>query len=250
MEQFDNDVKSHEHSLTVLNQLIQYDNFLEGIESVADMGCGGGYDIAWWASLESPFDDPPVPFNYQCYAIDIDTKKINATLPDNVHVIEANFENKVLPKPVDFMWSHNSFQYALNPLNTLKLWNQQLNENGMLYICVPAQQHIKNNHLIKTSAHYQYFNHTLTNLVYMLAVNGFDCNDAYFLKEPGDPWIHAAVYKTGIEPMDPRTTSWHDLDKLNLLNPSMRESLLRYGTVREDNLIFLWLDRSWHFCKD
>jgi hypothetical protein len=58
------------------------------------------------------------------------------------------------------------------------------------------------------------------------------------------------VYKTGIEPMDPRTTSWAKLANMNLLNNSMKESVLRHGFVKEDELIFTWLDRSWHYCKD
>jgi hypothetical protein len=83
----------------------------------------------------------------------------------------------------------------------------------------------------------------------MLAVNGFDCNDAYFMKEAEEPWLHAAVYKTGIEPMDPRTTSWADLARLELLNGSMVKCVNRYGKLNEDELIFKWLDQDFHFCN-
>lgn len=250
MAHFENDTQSHQHSLTILNQLAQYDNFLENLSSVADMGCGYGYDITWWAQKENNFEDPPKPYNYTCYAIDLEPSYISSSLPNNVHVIHGDFEKKLLPHAVDFMWSHNSFQYALNPINTLKIWNEQLNENGMLYICVPTQRYTKNNRLVRDSANYEYFNHTLSNLTYMLAVNGFDCNDAYFLKNEAEPWIHAAVYKSSIEPMDPRKTSWSDLAALNLLNASMVESINKYGCVKENELIFTWLDRSWHYCKD
>lgn len=250
MAQFENGNQSHQHSLSIFNQLRQYQNFLEGIESIADMGCGSGNDIAWWAQLQNTNYEPARPYNFKCYAIDKNSKQIDVTLPNNVHVIEADFENKVLPKPVDFMWCHDSFQYAINPMNTLRLWNQQMNENGMLYICLPTQRYVRLNRMERYSENYQYFSYTLSNLVYMLAVNGFDCNDAYFLKEADEPWIHAAVYKTGIEPMDPRTTSWADLAELDLLNDSMRKSVNKYGKLNESELIFVWLDRSWHFCKE
>lgn len=249
MAQFENGLKSHEHSLTVFNEFVRYHDFLLGLQGVADMGCGNGYDLLWWAQLENTLMEPSEPFNYHCYAVDINVKQIDVSYPDNVHVIEADFETKVLPRPVDFMWSHNSFQYAINPVNTLKIWNQQLNENGMLYICVPTQRYDFNSHMSRFSGNYEYYNHTMSNLIYMLAVNGFDCNDAYFMKEAGEPWLHAAVYKTGIEPMDPRTTSWANLAALDLLNSSMVKCVNRYGKLNEDELVFKWLDQDFHFCR-
>lgn len=250
MALFENDAQSHQHSLSILNQLSQYDSFLENLSSIADMGCGLSDDIVWWAEKENNFEDPPVPYNYTCYAIDHDSRMLDRNLPDNVHKITADFETKVLPRPVDFIWSHNSFQYALNPVNTLKLWNEQMNENGMLYICVPTQRYTKHNRMLRGTADFEYYSHTLGNLIYMLAVNGFDCNDAYFLKEQAEPWIHAAVYKSAVEPMDPRTTSWAKLAELGLLNKSMKDSVTKYGYLEENDLIFSWLDRSWHYSRD
>jgi hypothetical protein len=84
----------------------------------------------------------------------------------------------------------------------------------------------------------------------MLAVNGFDCRDAYFLKEENSPWISAAVYKTEIEPMDPKTTSWYDLADLNLLNDSVVNSLNKYGYVKQDEIITNWLDKDFHTSKE
>jgi trans-aconitate methyltransferase len=250
MARFENDLQSHQHSLTILNQLAQYDNFLENLSSIADMGCGLSDDIVWWATKENTFEEPPVPYNYTCYAVDHDSKMLDRNLPDNVHKIVADFETKTLPRPVDFIWSHNSFQYALSPVNTLRLWNQQMNENGMLYICVPTHRYTQHNRMVRISASHEYYSHTMSNLMYMLAVNGFDCNDAYFLKNQTEPWIHAAVYKTAIEPMDPRQTSWEQLAALDLLNPSAAACVNKYGHVKEDELIFTWLDRSWHYCRD
>ena len=36
---------SHNHSLETLNQLVEYDEFMESITSVVDLGCGNGDDM-------------------------------------------------------------------------------------------------------------------------------------------------------------------------------------------------------------
>lgn len=251
MARFSNAHKSHEHSLTTLELIAQFDDFMQSITSIADMGCGGGLDIAWWATRENQLFEPPRPFNYRCYAIDTDTKQIDIDLPKNVHVLQADFESKpVLSSPVDMIWCHDSFQYALNPLNTLKLWNQQLSPGGVLYICVPAHRYTAPGKLVEESASFEYFHYTLTNLVYMLAVNGFDCSGANLRKDAGDPWIHAMVYKSQHAPMDPRTTSWAHLSEKGLLNESMKSSISKKGFIDRNDLIFGWLDKDWHLDRD
>jgi hypothetical protein len=81
----------------------------------------------------------------------------------------------------------------------------------------------------------------------MLAVNGFDCRDAYMLKQFNDPWINVAVYKSNIEPMDPATTSWHDLIVTGLLNPTVVESITQYGYLRQEDIVYPWLDKENYF---
>jgi len=84
----------------------------------------------------------------------------------------------------------------------------------------------------------------------MLAVNGFDCNDAYFLKEENDPWLHVAVYKSDVAPMDPKTTTWYQLAEKNLLNDSVVACLNKYGYVRQEELVTSWLDKDFYFPKE
>lgn len=81
----------------------------------------------------------------------------------------------------------------------------------------------------------------------MLAVNGFDCRDAYFLKEENSPWLHAAVYKSEVEPMDPVSTSWYTLAEKNLLNDSVVDCLNRYGYVRQEEILTTWLNKDFHY---
>lgn len=252
MAQFKNAWASHEHSLQTLDLLFQYDSFLDSIESVADFGCGTGLDTKWWANLHTR-DDPPEPRNYLTYAVDKNLTNIDPELrtQDNVYIVDADIDGIDVPVPrlVDFIWCHDTFQYITDPMRTLRTWNEQLTVNGMLLMIFPQMQHYAYNRLQTHSRNGCYYNHNIVNLIYMLAVNGFDCRDAYFLKEENDPWLSAAVYKTDIAPMDPKTTTWYDLADLNLVNDSVMLSLNKYGYVRQEELVTIWLDKDFHFPK-
>jgi len=245
--------ESHEHSLQTLNLLYSYDSFLDSLEFVADFGCGHGLDTKWWATLETR-DDPPEPRNYKTYAVDINTGSLDKEVKDldNVFVINEDFDSNdcPVPRPIDLIWCHNSFQYVTNPVSTLKTWNQQLVENGMMILIFPQNTHYAYNRLVNNSYNGCYYNHNIVNLMYMLAVNGFDCKDAYFLKEENSPWLHAAVYKSNIAPMDPKRTSWYDLADLNLVSDSVKQSLNKFGYVKQEEILTTWLDKDFHFAKE
>jgi hypothetical protein len=83
-----------------------------------------------------------------------------------------------------------------------------------------------------------------------LAVNGFDCRDAYAKKEENNPWLHLAVYKSDIAPMNPATTSWFDLADLGLLNDSIVASLNKYSHVRQEDIVYPWLDKDFYRVKN
>lgn len=250
MAQFRNAQESHEHSRDVLDMLYQYDTFMDSISVVADMGCGEGLDVNWWATLMTR-DDPPEPHDYVVYAIDKNTKSIEPDIlkNKNVRVIEGDFEQRLLSRDVDLMWSHDSFQYAMNPLGTLKVWNEQMSVNGMLVLNVPLHTTYGYDRLNTRSFSGCYYTYNICNLMYMLAVNGFDCRDCYIYMAPNYGWIHMAVYKS-MAPMDPARTTWFDLADKNLVNDSVMGSLNKYGHVRQEELIFTWLDKDWRFAKN
>jgi SAM-dependent methyltransferase len=256
MDHFNNEHQSHAHSLEILNLINRYEDFMDSISTVADMGCGIGADIIWANAtyIETSVDgiyETERKRNLKCYAVDKNTTQIDKdTLPPNVNVITADFERRCLPIPVDMIWCHNSFQYAVNPMATLKLWNEQMNENGMLYICIPYQSTYQNNRLVLRSNSYNYYNHNFLSMVYMLAVNGFDCRDAYFLKRRENPWLHIAVYKGHHKPMDPAETSWYDIAERNLINDYMKNSLHKYGYIRQEDILYAWLDKDFHYVED
>lgn len=253
MAQFKTAYESHSHSKKTLDILYGYDAFLDSLEVVADFGCGLGLDTEWWAKLETR-DDPPEPRNYLVYSIDKKISRMDNNIKNllNVHTFDDNFDGPhfELPKPVDLIWSHDSFQYVTDPIGTLKNWNRLMNLNGMLLLIFPQAQHYAYNRLQVHSYNNVYFNHNIVNLIYMLAVNGFDCNDAYFYKEENSPWLHAAVYKSNIAPMDASSTTWYQLAEMNLLNESVVDCLTRYGYIKQDEIITNWLDKDFYFPKE
>lgn len=212
------------------------------------MGCGTGEDILWWANLTTR-DDPPEPHNYKCYAVDKDQSKLNQipNLPNLVKINQDFTDERILPTQVDFIWAHDSLQYSHNPLETLKRWNQQMNVNAMLVVCVPQHSGVVYNKYYSRSYNHCFYNFTPANLIYMLAVNGFDCRDAYLLKRHNDPWIHMAVYKSDIAPMDVKTTTWLDLAEKNLLHPSVVGCLNKYGHIQQEEILYPWLDKENYF---
>lgn len=253
MEPFKNASDSHLHSLETLNVLYGYDSFLDSLEFIADFGCGQGLDTQWWATLETR-DEPPEPRNYKVYAVDNNINQFDqsiANLP-NVHTFDYDLDDQhfVLPRPVDLIWCHDTFQYLINPVNALKTWNNAMNVDAMLILVLPQSQHYYYNRLQAHSYNNVYYNYNIVNLMYMLAVNGFDCRDAYFYKEENNPWLHAAVYKSNIAPMDPTTTNWYHLAELDLLNDSVVKCLHKYGCVKQEEIVTAWLDKDFHFSKE
>lgn len=235
------------HSLKILNQLREYDSFLDSLRTIADMGCGSGEDITWWATLQSR-DDPPEPYNYNCFAVDRDASKL-AQIPNlpNINKCQRDFNQHCVPVSIDLMFSHDSLQYSINPIETLNQWNQMMTVNGMLVLAIPQHSGVEYSKYYSRTHNGCFYHFTPTNLIYMLAVNGFDCRDAYLLKEFNDTWIQIAVYKSDVAPMDPATTTWFDLIDKNLLHPSIVNSITQFGHLRQEDIVMPWLDRENYF---
>ena len=249
MALFKNAYYSHEHSLEVLNLLYGYDSFLDNIRTVADMGCGQGLDVEWWSTLETQ-DDVPEPRNYRVYAIDQNIKQLDShILRNNVTAIEGNFENLLLSGKVDLMWSHDSLQYARDPFKCLATWKSQLNNDGMLILSVPQTTYVHNSNLIIENHNHQYYSYNILNLIYMLAISGFDCNDAYFYRKKNTPWLYAAVYASEHGPLTQQAT-WYDLAERNLINDSVVNSVNRFGYARLEDLVVRWLDKDFYKITD
>jgi SAM-dependent methyltransferase len=247
MNIFANEQASHEHSLRTLGLLANFNDFMDSISTICDMGCGIGNDLAWWAT-RTYLDDNDVerPYNYRCIGVDTDTSRSQHNI-SNMEIFNGDFETYKLDAPADVLWSHDSFRYAINPLATLKHWRNQMTDNGMLVMIVPQTINIAYNKLSVRSLPLNYYHYTITNLLYMLAVNGFDCNAGHFVKYPNDPWVHCVAYRSDIEPMDPKTTSWYTLADKKLLPDTAIACIDRYGYLKQEELQTHWLDRQ--FCN-
>lgn len=236
------------HSLSVLELIQQYDTFLEGIKHVADMGCGTGEDIQWWATLTN--NNPiPEPYNFNCFAVDKDASKL-AQIPTrkNLHKVNEAFDKQYLfPVQIELMLAHDSLQYSTNPLHTLKMWNEYMKTNGMLILSVPQHTGIAYDQQYSRGYNGCYIHYNPIMLIYMLAVNGFDCRDAYLLKKFQEPWIDMVVYKSDVPPMNPDTTTWFDLIDKELLHPSMVNSLNANGYLKQEEIVMPWLDKELYF---
>jgi hypothetical protein len=250
MIHFKNEIESHEHSLSVLKLLYEYDSFMDSISVVADMGCGSGLDANWWATLMNR-EDPPKPHDYIVYAVDKNISRLDPNTQSlaNVVPIQGDFNERIIPRAVDLVWSHDSFQYSIDPLRTLHNWNNMMNVNGMLVLMVPQHQSYEYDRIKTCSYSGSYYHYNVCNLMYMLAVNGFDCRDCYVWTDTNNNWLYFAVYKS-FAPLDPAATSWHDLADLKLINDSAMESLNKYGYIRQEELLFSWLDKDLRFAKN
>jgi SAM-dependent methyltransferase len=247
MIKFNNAEESHAHSLKVLETLYEFDDFMESVSTMVDMGCGAGLDLEWWATRTTR-DDTPKPLNIRCYGIDQQESLSVAKRVKNVYYRPQNFEEPIQePKEnekYDVVWSHDSFQHCVNPLATLANWWHSMSPDGMLCIVVPQTTNLDNNDQNFDSYDGCYYHWTVTTLIYALAVNGFDCRGGFLNKQPQDPWIYAMVYKSEHAPMDPRKTKWFDLMEKNLIPESAVQSFTKYGYVRQKDLVLTWLDRS------
>jgi len=243
MDLFQSPGASHQHSLQTIESIAAYDDFMDSLNVICDMGCGNGLDILWWANATYIDDsDKKQPRNYKCYGVDLNTSMV-ADCPDDMRLITQDFEEPLRNMPlIDLLWCHDSFRFATNPLNTLGVWNQQVNDNGMICLTVPQTVNIVYNKTVTRTFPGCYYSYNITNLLYMLAVSGFDCKDGHFVKYPNDPWIHCVAYKSEHVPMDPKKTSWYDLVSKGLLPDSADKSIDKYGYLKQEDLQTHWLN--------
>lgn len=243
---FDSPQHSHAHSQTTLETLYQYDDFMASIRIMADMGCGDGLDLEWWATRTTR-DEKPLPLNIRCVGIDRQDQLPMAHRYRNITFQQQDFETEpihVHRDRFDLMWCHDSFQYVIDPFRTLTQWRAALDTNGMLILIVPQTTNLVNNRQEFQQRDFCYHHWSLVSLIHVLAVCGFDCQDGFFLKRPEDHWLHAVVYRSEHEPMDPRVTTWYELREKGLLPESAAHSVYHRGYLDQKDLVLRWLDRS------
>jgi hypothetical protein len=144
----------------------------------------------------------------------------------------------------DVLWCHDSFQYAINPIGTLSRWWHIASDGAMLAIVVPQTTNFQARQQVFSQATGVYYHYTLVSLIHMLAIAGWDCRSGFFKKKINDPWLHAVVYKSSLEPSNPKTTTWHQLSELELLPTSAVKSIQAHNYLRQQDLVIPWIDHS------
>ena len=236
---------SHQHSLETLNQLFEYDDFMFSIRNVVDLGCGAGDDLVWWATRATR-DDVPEPLNIQCVGVDLAERLPVAHEHQNITYQRTNFEDKIYSPTdgFDILWCHDAFQYARDPIQTLSNWWNIASPGAMLSLTIPVTQEIHRRQLSYVLPSGCYYHHTMVSLMYMLATAGWDCGAGFFKQMPGDPWLHAVVYRSEHQPRNPRETDWHQLVELNLLPETAAKSIYEHNALRQQDLVVPWVDHS------
>ena len=120
---------------------------------------------------------------------------------------------------------------------------------GMLYLAVPSTVNVLHHRFQNYTPAMHYNTFTVTQIIYLLALNGFDIKDFYLQKLKYDDCIQVIVYKER-DPL-PYTTTWYSMIDDDLLNDNMRELVLKNGILSDQGLVTTWLDGTvqdyrWH----
>jgi len=236
---------AHDHSVkNILTDIYKHDEFMESIRSMVDLGCQSeALDLQWWANAETN-DDTHTPLGIKCIGVNILDKlkvKHKGISFQRQDVQEFN-QNK---KPFDVLWCYDVLQYLTNPYQALANWWHVASQDAMMIIAVPQTTNVEFN-MLEYNAQMNHKHHfTMPMLIYMLAVNGWDCKSGFFKKDIGDPWMYAIVYRSDVEPMDPAITNLYNLaEETDLLPDSAIKSIHKYGMLRQRDLFLPWLDKS------
>ena len=228
-------------TLQILNQ---YQDFIDNINVVADMGCGHGDDAWQWANLTK---DDGTPRTIQVNAVDTNLQWHSLPRHDNIDYIEKDFSSSGLaPNSQDFLWSHNSLQYSINPIQTLLHWWEIMKPEAMLLVTLPYNYTVDNHRdFLKVNSTYHngcFFNYTLGNLIMMLAATGFDCRNSHFRFNRAEKSIQAAVYKLPTKPNP--TLNWYEMCERKMLPLCLEQPILNNGTFNDTDLVVEWIDRT------
>lgn len=219
------------------------EDFMSSLGIIADMGCGKGEHSAWWADRK---DENGKSRKLVIFAVDKVLRLDNHNRRPNVRFIKEDFSDTTIAKgKVDVLWCYDSFQFATNPVKTLRHWWDIMSPDGLLYIAIPQMNYIDDlSRWQMTNPTGCFWPHNMASLIYLLAANGFDCHDGHFKQRRHDPLIHLCAYKSQCKPMDLDKASLYDLNDMKVLPKSVSDCVQKFGAIRQEHLILPWLDGS------
>tara|TARA_R100001224_G_scaffold113684_2_gene100083 strand:+ start:126 stop:800 length:675 start_codon:yes stop_codon:yes gene_type:complete len=217
---------------------------MESIGRVVDLGCDTeALNMLWFANATTN-DQQKIPLNIKC----VGQSNLGSLIPRHkgISFQKGHPENlDTTKRKFDILFCHDTLHFIIDPYRALRNWWQIANKNAMLVIAVQQTTNVEFN-MLEYNACMNYKHHyTIPMLMYMLAVNGWDCKGGFFKKVIGDPWIFAVVYKSNIAPMDPQTTNLYKLiEETDLLPTVAVKSIEKYGMIRQKDLLLPWLDHN------
>lgn len=236
-------MRKNPDSMPVLQLLGEHHEFMESIKNIAVINDTTGEDCAWWSDYRLG-DEPKSQYNISVFT-EKNTVR-NANKRPNIKIHEKDMSKTgYKSETFDIIWANNCLQKSINPFETICHWWDLLKTDGMLCLSVPQNNYIDD--LGRWQIHSysgEYFNWNIINLIQVLATCGFDCRGGHFKQKQHDTYIWAAVYKSNISPMDPKTTNWYHLQEKMLTPASIDECILKLGYVRHEFLKVEWLDHS------
>ena len=245
-------ILGHEHSIHTLERLNQFDDFKRSIKTLVDLGCGQGKDLEYWANMRDITEDgePGAYLNINCVGIDRNCE----TIKPQRHNIQyknhdLNSTGPILSTKADVAWCHDVMQYIYSPVEFLGRVNHCLSIGGMLYLCVPSTVNVLEHRFQHYTPAQHLHTFTVTQIIYLLALNGFDVKDFYLQKRKFEDVIQAVVYKER-DPL-PYNTTWYELVEQGLLSDNMNEIVMKNGTLTDQGLVTTWVDGTnqdyrWH----
>ena len=81
---------------------------------------------------------------------------------------------------------------------------------------------------------------TLVDLIHMLVLSGFNCNEGYFVKQPNTNIINALVYKDSDKLYEYGDQTLYEYT--DLLPESCKTQLNRFGYLTNKSLQLYWID--------
>lgn len=222
---------------------------------MADFGCGKGLDLEFWANMHTWDEEgnPGRKLNFNCVGFDLHAED-NVPSRKNIKYKNHDFNKNdtIWSVPFDVVWCHNVMQTIYSPVEFLGKVNKAMATGSMLYLCVPSTVSMYQNRFQNYTPSQHFNTFTVSQILYLLALNGFDVKDFYLQKEHFTDIIEVLTYKER-EPFDYKT-SWYELADMDILNDNIKELVLRNNILSDQGLITKWLDGTtydyrWHTYK-
>ena len=220
-----------------------FDDFKASVKHMADFGCGKGYDVEYWGHMQEFTEDgkPGRYLNINCVGFDLDAES-NTPSRKNIKYKNHDFNSHdvIWSVPFDIVWCHNLMQHIYSPVEFLGRVNKAMATGSMLYLCVPSTVTVFQNKFQNYTPGLHYNTFTVSQILYLIAINGFDVKDFYLQKEKHVDLIQVLTYKE-MEPL-PYNTTWYEMADMGILNDNITELVMKNGTLNDQGLITTWLD--------